>query len=363
MVSEASKKEEQFRLAVEAEVKKRLEATKAKAKGKAKGKVKVKGKAKAKVKARAKPVEEDELGVVKKVEKVENFRARVLREIAGKSLEEALAEARARVVAEEAATGKGNGSDFGELSRNLTALEKQAAAATKQVDEVTAKEAAALDKLRAALKAQMEMTQTTLNAQVDGVEAKKVLGVLEFESKNNSKTNNFAEARISAKEAKANAKKAILDQKKLEKEAMNSAKLALKAAKEKEAQLFQTKKRAKKDGTAQEPDEDAVQEFRKQEKMREKQAAMSIDQEMKEIEKGRSSREKERLKALAKSGGAGSRAPRQPRSPHASPRIASTRSRAPPGASSPGRKTMAQSPVKAPAQKIVKTTSRDDDID
>lgn len=210
---------------------------KAKAKGKAKGKGKGKAKAKGgKAKARAlvkAPRDEEVLDgeepkpKEKKPKKPAGVAGKVLADLEGMPVAEAIAQARNKLVEQDAIAQQAAAHEK-QCEQVSEGAGKKLEIASKRVEETTAKESAALEDYRASLRKRKDAEQDIYSAKERLADAQRKVTILETMAANQAKKDEVLAQKDAVKEKKEMLKRSIVEQKQREKEALLATRLALK---------------------------------------------------------------------------------------------------------------------------------------
>jgi len=228
-----------FRMAVEDELKvvKAMKAPPKGAKRKAKGKAKVKAKA-----TRTLQESGPEGAPAPKAPREpkapkENFKAKILKELETRDVLEVLEGARGRIAAAEKAVAAIDGQD--RKSEAEGALLKEAVQNSSQnVDTVVEKESQAFEKLKKAKSDNEELDKDANSIKAEKTENDKFMAMLQVEWKNKANSIEAGRAKKHAQEAATAAKTALAEQRLLEREALANQKKVLQEQRDREKAMM-----------------------------------------------------------------------------------------------------------------------------
>lgn len=267
-----------------------------KGKGKAKGK---KGKFGKKAMKAPKPVEGEEGYVAKpKKEPVKNLRVQVEESVGDRDIQDVIAEARAEVEKLQAAVSKAQES---EVSYETSILEGKMAmeTASASVDSCVHKETIALEKFKAAKQALIEAQKKVAEKKLAVGEEDKALSVLSSEGEKNKLEADLIKAKEDAHKAMEEARRTLEEAKLKEKQIQEE----IKAKRSALALTDDPEAAAKAKAAAEQAAEEAKE--RKEAKALGSHAAKDLRAEVKELEKARADRDKERAKLFKEAAGLG----------------------------------------------------------
>jgi len=275
-----------------------------KAAGRGRGKAKAKGRGKFKGKAKAMKVappalDENGQPIVKpKKEKPLPLRQQVEQEVGDRNIEDVIKEARAKVEELQAAVAKAQEGELGYekvISEGKMKMEEASAA----VDSAVAKETIALEKFKAAKQALVDSKKKTIEKKLALGEEEKAMDVLASEGEKNKKEADLLKAKEDALKAKEEAKKALH-------EAQARAKQIAEDIKNKKAALAITDDPEAAEKAKVEAEKAAAEAAqRKEAKALQSNAAKDLKQQLRELEKARHDRDKERARAFKTAAGLG----------------------------------------------------------
>jgi len=264
--------------------------------GAKKGRGKFKGKAKKKI-VKVVPVGEDGLPLPKK-EKALSLKTQVEQEIGDRDIEDVIKDARAKVEELQQAVTTAQGDEVSFETQIITGKTKMAEASAK-VDTAVHAETLALEKLKAARRDLVEVQKRCAEKRLEASEGTKAFEVLEQESTTINQQAELMKEKEVALEAKAAAQKALLEAKLKEQEVaqrMKEKRQVLSLTDDPEAA-----ERAKAEAVRAVAEEAA----RKEAKAAGANAEKDLKAELKNLEKMRADRDKERAKAFKEAAGLG----------------------------------------------------------
>jgi len=278
-----------------------FEAPAAVAAGRGRGRGKVKGRGKAKGKAKGKKVAPsgDKAPSEPKVPKV-NLRTMVEQEVGDRDIEEVIKEARAKVEQLQAAVAKAQQDELGfekQLGEGKAAMQE----ASAKVDASVHKETIALEALKDAKKVHIDTQKKLAEKKMACGDDQKALDVLANEGEQQKKEADLLKDKADAMAAKEAAKKAY-------QEALLKAKEVSDEIKNKRQALALTDDPEAAEKAKVEA-ERAVEEdkARREAKTFEKNAENDLKNDLKQLEKARAQRDKDRAKAFKEAAGLGSK--------------------------------------------------------